>query len=202
MKIFGIGFHKTGTSSLAEALRSLGFSVTGSTGVRDRNIATNVHRIVREVVPLYDAFEDNPWPIVYRELDSLYPGSKFILTLRNPEAWIESVVRHFAGRHTPMREWIYGFGDPEGHEEAYLARYVKHNDEVMNYFSGRENRDFLVLRIAQGDGWEKLCPFLGLPVLEGKAFPHRNRSEGRKASDEKLRRTRHVLSRLGYLVRR
>ena len=32
---------------------------------------------------------------------------------------------------------------------------------------------------SSGDGWEKLCPFLGLPV-PAKPFPHANKAEGRK----------------------
>ena len=31
----------------------------------------------------------------------------------------------------------------------------------------------LVMDIIAGDGWDKLCPFLGKPVPEA-AFPHRN----------------------------
>jgi len=42
VKIFGISFHKTGTKSLARALSSLGYSVTGPNGTRDPEIATQV----------------------------------------------------------------------------------------------------------------------------------------------------------------
>lgn len=106
-KVFCIGFHKTGTTSLGLALRELGYSVTGPNGIRDPNISQNVYDMAFRIVEQYDAFQDNPWPILYRELDDRYPKSKFILTLRSSESWIRSQVRHFGTQRTPMRAWIW-----------------------------------------------------------------------------------------------
>lgn len=39
IKMFGIGFYKTGTKSLAEVLKRLGYPVTGPNGNRDPDIA-------------------------------------------------------------------------------------------------------------------------------------------------------------------
>ena len=177
-KVFCIGFHKTGTKSLAAALTMLGYRVTGPNGVDDPDIAHNVQQMAFRLVEQFDAFQDNPWPILYRELDQRYPGSRFILTLRPTEAWIRSQVRHFGTRSTPMREWIYGVGCPAGNEPIYIARYERHNTEVLHYFRNRPG-DLLVLRLTQGEGWEKLCPFLGkqIPDIE---FLHVNRAEDRE----------------------
>jgi hypothetical protein len=42
-----------------------------------------------------DAFEDLLWSLVYREMASLCPGAKSILTLRKSEdAWLESIKRY------------------------------------------------------------------------------------------------------------
>ena len=49
MKIFGIGFHKTGTTSLAQALKMLGFSVTGPNGINDPNIADNARYLIQRL---------------------------------------------------------------------------------------------------------------------------------------------------------
>jgi len=177
-KIFGIGFHKTGTKSLAQALRLLGYRVTGPNGVHDPDISQNVRAMVEKLVPHYDAFQDNPWPILYRELDVQYPGSKFILTTRSSSSWIKSQVEHFGVDETPMRRWIYGVGSPKGNEEIYIRRFEQHNHEVMEYFKGRSG-DLLVLDFATGDGWDKLCGFLGRTVPH-VSFPHANRAEDRK----------------------
>ncbi len=77
-----------------------------------------------------------------------------------------------------MRKWIYGVGCPEGNEEIYIKRFDDHNREVINYFKDR-SKDLLVLDLAKGDGWEKLCPFLGTGTLKSQ-FPHANKDSDRK----------------------
>lgn len=171
-KVFGIGFHKTGTSSLAKALRLLGYSVTGPNGVFDPNIRHHALDLALGLVDQYDAFQDNPWPLLYRELDGRLPGSRFILTVRPSDAWLKSVKGQLGPHSTPMSDWIYGFGNPEGHEATYVERYERHNRDVREYFA-RRTSDFLELRITEGEGWEKLCPFLGHPIPQS-SFPHAN----------------------------
>ena len=177
-KVFGIGFHKTGTKSLALALKQLGYRVTGPNGVSNPSIASEVYAMAYALADQFDAFQDNPWPILYKELDQKYPGSKFILTLRPTADWIKSVVGHFGRASTPMREWIYGVGHPSGNEQIYISRYERHNQEVFAHFANREN-DFLVLEITAGAGWPELCRFLGeeIPATE---FPDINKAADRK----------------------
>ena len=176
-KVFCIGFHKTGTKSLARALEILGYRVTGPNGARDPRIAERALPMALDVASRFDAFNDNPWPVLFREMDAAFPGARFILTRRAPETWIASVVRHFGDERTPMREWIYGpgLGAPRGNERAYLDRFRGHNEDVIEHFSGREC--LLTMDITAGDGWERLCGFLGMPIPD-RPFPHVNRSEG------------------------
>ena len=105
-KVFCIGFHKTGTTSLAVALERLGYRVTGPDGVYDPAIARNAKALAARLVPRYDAFRDNPWPVLFRELDALARGSKFILTVRDADGSLRSQVRHFGKKSSPMRQWI------------------------------------------------------------------------------------------------
>lgn len=177
-KVFCLGFHKTGTTSLAFALKALGYKVTGPNGINDPDIGRNVLPMAYDLVDKFDAFQDNPWPIIYRELDINYPGSKFILLLRDPHSWIKSQVKHFGREETPMRTWIYGVGCPEGNEDIYLNRFTHHNKDVIDYFSDRP-RDLLVMDLAKGDGWDMLCPFLDvdIPPMD---FPHANTSSDRE----------------------
>jgi len=171
-RVFGIGFHKTGTKSLAQALGVLGWRVTGSFGVHDPEIAQNALPEALRIGAIYDAFQDNPWPLLYRDLDRHFPGSRFVLTLRPEKSWIGSAVRHFADRKTPMREWIYGVGNPAGNEELYLERFRRHNREVREYFRDRP-RDLLEIDFFAGDNWAQLCKFLDVPVPK-QPFPHVN----------------------------
>lgn len=172
-KVFCIGFHKTGTTSMGKALKSLGYTVTGPNGTRDPNIARNVYAMAEGLVEKYDAFQDNPWPVLYRWCHERYPDARYILTVRDPELWYESQCRHFGNNRTPMREWIYGpgCGAPVHNKQRYLERFNTHNAEVAAYFQDLDN--LLVLDITRGDGWDKLCPFLGKQP-PSDSFPHAN----------------------------
>lgn len=171
-KVFCVGFHKTGTKSLARALRVLDYRVTGPNWTNEPDIATTALARACAIVDAFDAFQDNPWPVLFRELDARYPGSKFILTIRPADRWLDSVRRYFAGGSSPMREWIYGSGTPVGHESAYALRYARHNEDVRTHFRDRPDA-LLVLDIEQEGAWAALCRFLG-HAMPDVPFPRVN----------------------------
>jgi len=175
-RIFGIGLCRTGTTSLTEALQILGYRAIHfpRTTVRPCRIA-----IDPELLRTYHAFTDMPVPLLYRCLDRRYPRSRFVLTVRDPESWIESFRRlaRFQKGHKVrpslrvLRHLI--LGRSYFHESAYRRAYGRHLRRVRRYFASRP-QDLLILNIAAGDGWEKLCPFLGRPIPE-VPFPHSNK---------------------------
>lgn len=57
------------------------------------------------------------------------------------------------------------------HPERFRRIARQHAAEVARHFAGRD--DLLVLDIAAGQGYERLAPFLGLPV-PGELFPRHN----------------------------
>lgn len=185
-KIFGIGFQKTGTSSLNKALQILGFNAVGGIRINHpKGVALPAPLQTADILALAlatakqaDAFNDNPWPLLYREMDRAFPGAKFVLTMRDPEHWLFSMVRHFGDTPNDTMQWIYGVPYPKGHEAQVLRVYNAHNDAVCRYFAARPG-DFLKIDFEQGDGWQKLCPFLGRPI-PSDAFPHDNRAEERE----------------------
>lgn len=63
---------------------------------------------------------------------------------------------------------LYGTLDFE--PEKLVAGHERHLHAVREYFRNRPG-DLLVMRIAEGEGWERLCPFLGVPTPE-VPFPH------------------------------
>ena len=79
-----------------------------------------------------------------------------------------------------MRKWIYGVGSPQGNEAIYVKRFERHNAEVVTHFRDRAN-DLLVMDLTKGDGWEKLCGFLGADVPD-RAFPHANKAQERQTA--------------------
>ena len=173
-KVFCVGLVNTGTQSLGRALRMLGYRVTGPSGVREPDIDAHALRMALALATEFDAFTGNPWTVLYKELDATFPGSRFILTTRPTNRWIASAVRYFGDKETPMRKWVYGHGSPRGNEAEYISRYNRHNHDVIAYFSGRD-KDLLTMNLEDGDGWEKLCGFLGRSI-PAVSFPHVNRS--------------------------
>jgi len=185
-KIFGIGFHKTGTTTLDTAFQMLGYrSCPVRTDLATHLVKGDVQSAF-EVVRQFDAFQDNPWPILFKELDAAFPGSKFIMTYRADDKWLKSIVNSFGKDQTLMRKWIYGekFGAPMGNESVYLARYQRHISEVRDHFKDRPN-DLLEICWEKGEGWEKMCPFLGVPIPEA-AFPHSNKGDYTKKKSNGL----------------
>lgn len=165
----------------------LGYTVTGPNFVNDKRVTTQALSLALEIVPKFDAFQDNPWPILFKELDRSFPGSRFILTTRPIDRWLSSVVKHFGKENTPMRKWIYGVGHPVGHEKVYADRYEAHYAEVYNYFKERP-KDLLTFPLTEGAGWKELCPFLGKQIPEAP-FPKLNtlvvRQEAEKLTPKK-----------------
>lgn len=173
-KIIGVGFQKTGTSSLRDALHSLGYSVGDNNYKLLFPLLHGNYRKVLKTLSKYDAVEDNPWPLIYKELDKRVPDCKFILALRDPESWYTSVSRHIGKLRSPMHEWIYGRGNgiPLENKQNAINIYRRHNQEVIEYFKNRPD-DLLILDFTKGDSWGKLCRFLDKPI-PGDLFPHAN----------------------------
>lgn len=174
-RIFGIGMHKTGTTSLHHALQILGY---------DSGHWTNAHwakSICREMwktgrsatLERCYALCDLPIPLFYRELDKAYPGSKFILTLRPEDDWLQSVKRHWTSNNKYHHQWDDDpfshqvhemlYGQSTFNEQVFRERFRRHNAEVMQYFRQRPE-DLLVMNIGAGDEWGRLCRFLGNTV--------------------------------------
>jgi hypothetical protein len=183
-KVFCIGFHKTGTSSLAAAFQMMGYSVCRRLGmlqdlIQDKNvlelIRNNHYNEIFKASSSYDAFCDNPWPLFYKELDEYYPNSKFILTIREEHSWLNSVLQYFKNSETKIREIIYGEASPIGNKELYLSRYRKHNADVIEHFKSRP-KDLLIIDIEKEENqWTTLCYFLGKEI-PNQVFPHQNKS--------------------------
>ena len=177
MKIFGIGLNKTGTKTLGECFRVLGFKNKSFDPGLMQSYAKGDYQAILEACDPFDSFEDWPYPLVYREFDLHYSEAKFILTLRkDPETWFLSLCRHaeMTGP-TEARKIAYGYEMPMDHREHHIAAYQRHEREVLEYFRNRPGK-LLVVSWEKGDGWKEICGFLGIPEIPRIPFPHKNRS--------------------------
>lgn len=169
---------RTGTTSLAKALRALQYKVIHAPlsiiKRRDQELLLSV-----EAARRYEAMADLPVALMYKQLDAAFPDSKFILTIRDVEKWILSMRRvrrvYPILRLHPIVPHLIRSAFGEGlldDEEAMRVAFLRHTKEVLTHFEGRDN--LLVLDFAAGDGWKKLCGFLNRPVPD-TPFPHSNR---------------------------
>lgn len=192
-KIFCIGLNKTGTLSLHKAfellrLKSVHWRVEKEVTAKLPAQETDIQIIIRNNylagknlltgIENFDAYSD--WNFyatnhLFTLLDKQCPGSKFILHTRNLEDWLKSRVAHIRRapdrkeqlKKTPNDPW-FGMNI-----KAWREEYDKHHKNVFDYFRDRP-QDLLILNICTGDGWKKLCPFLGVSV-PNRPFPHINK---------------------------
>lgn len=186
-KVFGIGLSRTGTKSLTTALNTLGWHVvhypTDEQTLQDLRSTNTNFRILHQV----DGITDLTVVPFYAQLDQLFPDSKFILTVRNQEQWLRSLRQHWDYAEHQCQsadnpaDWMpvlettqllkmTVFGRYDFHPDHMQSTYQKHSLDVLKYFQ-RQPHKLLVLDICAGEGWEKLCPFLGCDMLE-QPFPY------------------------------
>ena len=164
-KIFGIGLPKTGQTSLAVAMETLGYK-TVQYPYKSSQIIKNDFAI------------DLPVTIKYKNLDKKYPNSKFILTTRDFDSWLESMRNHYrrspaSKRHKKQLMFRLEFwGTVNFNKKLMTKKYYEHIEDVNQYFR-KKKKDLLVINITAGEGWKKLCPFIGKKIPR-KPFPKEN----------------------------
>lgn len=167
-KIFGIGLSRTGTTSLTCALRALGYKAIHYPPVPR----------LQKILSRYHAATDTPVAVRFAELDRDYPGSKFILTVRDVDGWLASTRKMWA-RNRKKKGWELDlryalYGTAEWDRDKFSDAYLRHYHNVTEYFKGRPD-DLLILDIFKGQGYGEICKFLNVPD-PGLKFPHKNKT--------------------------
>ncbi|PIB37573.1 hypothetical protein BFP72_14925 [Reichenbachiella sp. 5M10] len=202
-KTFVIGLNKTGTTTIEHALNEFGF-VLGDQVIAQR--LTDQLLKSKTILRLYcltgEAFQDVPFslPDFYKTLDSLYPDSKFILSIRdNPDQWFKSLVsfhsKLWGNGHTPsyhqLKElnWIRrgyalrilqkSYGEKLYDSTTYKEVYERHIEEVTNHFKNAPEK-LLIINVSERDSYKQLCDFLGeVPLRE--TFKWKNKTSNTTA---------------------
>lgn len=201
LKVIGAGLSRTGTYSLHQALSLLGlssihFDQERLNDILSGSVANPSFRRYDDV----DAVVDLPAALFYRELMQAYPESKVVLTVRDLDAWWRSIKVHFTAT-APIAEqdrillrllyklgWRMrqrqfddfrrhvrnlAYGSPTPTEFLYKKRFFEHNALVAASVPAER---LLIMDIGAGDGWQKLCGFLNLPV-PSVPFPHQHQTD-------------------------
>ncbi|HSH03679.1 MAG TPA: sulfotransferase [Anaerolineae bacterium] len=184
-KVFGIGLSRTGTKSLSQALELVDWLVIHNPAdiTTYRELSGGNYRLTLLDEHGFDGMMDIAAAPFFAQLDKAYPGSKFILTVRERESWLDAMERHWDGKMVygmmvgqetklSMRRFLRAatYGTYQFDRERMGWAYDRHHEMVYNYFRERPD-DLLVLNVTEGEGWEKVCPFLGIPLVEAP-FPH------------------------------
>jgi hypothetical protein len=180
-KIFIIGVSKTGTTTLGQCLRTLGYNHVGySYVVVSRHLENGLDGIIRTIEE-FDSFDDWPWPRYFKWVEKNYPDAKFILSFRkDSKRWIKSYLNHCEAflnsieAMTRVNRSFFGYAFPHRNEEAHIEMYLKHGEAVRSYFKDKPEK-LLEFCIDDNPSWEPLCKFLGkeIPAID---FPHANKA--------------------------
>jgi len=202
-KIFCVGRNKTGTTSLACAMASLGYSVGRQrpAELQLRNWAQRDFRKLIAYCKTAEFFQDIPFslPYTFQAMDVAFPRSKFILTIReDAETWHKSMVNFhlkpdvhgekarslnalkeaeycYKGFAYDTKVLVYDFpADDPYDKQTLINHYNFHNRMVKDYFKNRK-QDLLVLDVTKEGAYKELCEFIGESPLYD-TFPWENRT--------------------------
>jgi hypothetical protein len=191
LKVVGSGLGRTGTKSMQTALNRLGF------GPCHHMVEVFAHP---ESMQLWvDASEGRPdWDLIFKDYQSMvdypgaahwraladhYPHAKVLHTVRDPDKWFESTQatifapgggaqvggeslrdRFFASFMGPMRAHL--------DDRAFMTDYFRRHTEAVKAAIPPER--LLVYEV--GEGWDRLCAFLAVPVPD-QTYPSENSRE-------------------------
>jgi len=174
-KLFIIGLPRTGTTSVSVALLQHGFKVAHTA-------------YTKRAFELADIISDAPCFSDYRQLDRIFPDSRFVYLERSLETWVPSI-------QLLLKKMQNNLDQETGHFNPVLKRsfnetfslltttapfskrhletcYQSHHNAVSEYFSKRS--DFLEINISQKDSLNTLLKFLDIAPSTTGRFPHLN----------------------------
>ncbi len=196
LDIIGAGLGRTGTKTMKTVLQQLGFGPCFH--------MVDLFEHPERLQHFEDAFagRDADWEALfegyrscvdfpacdyYRQLAARYPEAKVILTVRDPDAWYDSVhstIYPASRGNTPPPEggdersrihqyvwkavWAGRFERRFEDRDFAIAKFLEHTENVKRDIDAER---LLVYEVK--DGWEPLCQFLGVDVPD-EAFAHTN----------------------------
>jgi sulfotransferase family protein len=203
LRVIGVGFGRTGTASLRQALERLGFGpcyhmfVLAEQPWRARRWVEASHGRAewQAIFAGFGSTVDWPGAAHWREIVAAYPQAKVVLTVRDPQRWYDSMSRTILrGAPVLQRPAVRRAFDLLllGNRDLRDLAEVVNQGVLDREFGGRYDREHVtavferhtaevraevpadrLLVFEVAQAWGPLCAFLGVPVPE-EPFPHAN----------------------------
>ena len=169
MKIFLIGSHRTGTSSIDYALSIMGYKVYPAdlSYKLIYEIENKNYEKIFNTTKEYDVFSDSPWNHndFYKKIDNNIKNSKIILSIRETNNWINSVQKWNNKMNLKKYDWYKSLSKTCYNLESYVDEidslrefYNNRNASIIDYFRGSDK--LLVMNLEDGHSWNELCEIL------------------------------------------
>lgn len=186
LKVVGTGLGRTGTKSMQTALNMLGFGpchhmieVFAHPESMALWIEADAGRANWDAIfKDYHSVVDFPGAAFWREITAHYPDAKVLHTVRDADKWFESTqatifapdsVALSDGPHAPFFNAVVRRFRDHMHDRAFMTDYFRRHTEEVKAAIPPER--LLVYEV--GEGWERLCKFLGVPVPK-EPYPSEN----------------------------
>lgn len=198
----GVGFPRTGTYSLKNALQKLGYKcyhfedifTTPSHAEIWTDYITNKADSgkpppFQDLLAGYDAVVDFPCALFHRELRKLCPDAAVLLTQRDTNLWVRSMTDLLAtGDKLRKYRWLLKYFHSQQldqfiiisdfiHKKAFGKMTRKELVSSYNTHNASLAADPHVTVMEPKEGWTKLCAMLGLEVPRSP-YPHLNTKAG------------------------
>jgi hypothetical protein len=177
MKVVVLSAYRSATQSTDLLLKNLGYKTIhyGGNMIRTRSESSDdIFNEIHKKIHKYDAFLDNPFPVMYEHFDTQYPGSKFILIKRDPDSWYNSIlaINEYLKKSKidPFEKTFFDayldkvptlFKDIP--HKDYILCYNRHIEAVENYFKDKDN--LLILDISNSKKGIKIANFLNKDIF-------------------------------------
>lgn len=180
---FCIGAHKTGTSSIRQAFNLLGFNcfMDSSKPYRYKNINQIIKIFNLNNNNKYDFFKDSPFNHFnnYKILHQNIKDSKFILTIRDPEDWYQSLKafsikdkNNNIKKHNirlKLLKHIYKCNVTKNiNKNKIIQLYQQRNQNIINYFKQYPTQ-LLIINLKQNTNknkWLLLSNFTNINIKD------------------------------------
>src|SRR5215469_1597083 len=189
LKVVGSGLGRTGTKSMQTALNKLGFGpchhmVEVFTHPESMALwvrASKGEDVWDEIFKDYRSAVDYPSAAYWREIAAKYPDAKVLHTTRDPDQWYDSASTTILSPDSPatrtspdtlpgafFSSFTGGIREHLG-DRAWMTDYFRRHDAEVKAAIAPER--LLVYQV--GEGWDRLCAFLGVPVPD-EPYPSEN----------------------------